>query len=394
MAFYPGQEEEDELKKAESAETQLGTPSAAASGGGPASQLASGAPTPHPKMGSGRFFDFSRFLNANKGAGAEMAKGVTNRVAGQAQGAQQAITGLQNELMAPMETSMRSAKGAAAPVSGGGKTPTPTSNTADAIKAQMQSSPMMAMFGGDNSKFDNWWASQATPENLAAMQPYVNLPGPSQETVDRATRDSTATYTGPRSLVDMPGFADVAQRGSAAVGAVNALGTSGGRAALLGAGQHAGYTGGLSKLDSLLMGAEGGGQLKATQKQFSGLRKLMEDTVKNSESAGRIGDDLAAQRRAAGQAVLEESERIKQHNQNAETARTDRADQQNREIDSLQGFATTNFMNPVFMQRLQQAGATPPGFNGFNGDNDKMRAWVAANMDAVRKVSSEMGWKL
>jgi hypothetical protein len=51
-------------------------------------------------------------------------------------------------------------------------------------------------------------------------------------------------------------------------------------------------------------------------------------------------------------------------------------------------------MNPVFMQRLQQAGATPPGFNGFNGDNDKMRAWVAANMDAVRKVSSEMGWKL
>ena len=355
MAFYPipkRPEDEEQAQDTGVPAPQPGTMASSAPGGAPSNQP--------QKQGSGRYFDFSRYLAANAGKGARMAQGVANAAATQARGADAAFTDLETKLGAsgavpppPTYGSVyRDAKGAATPSTGtvGAKGP---------ITAATPFAP----------------PARAAPVDIARHDMPV-APMGANPVEDRARaeaqRAADYSYIGPSSIRDVEGYGDAVAKGQDALSALGMLSS------------RSRPRPGLSALDAMLIGAEGGEVLANTQQEFSGLRKRIEDAVAKDVGAQRR--DEAAGVRAAGRGVLGRLDDNAQSLMDAETENIESADADAREFDDLNTWVgSVQSIMPALVNRY---GLTPP--HRFESAEDA-REWVRRNRDALSRARAEMG---
>lgn len=345
MAFYPNKKKDPNSLQAHDIAVGLPTPGVLRGTAGGSGAVDSAAAPARGPQGSGRYFDFSRYVEANRGKGAALAQGLAQRVTKTAQGADAAYTNLKNELAAApgvaaaptYESVVRDAKGAATPAS-----------------------------------FSRPGVVAKAPVNVAA------------DVAQRAAEQAaSATYTGPRSITELAGYTDAARLGREALSQLDAAGTASGIRAMLPSSSP-----GLSTLDALLVGAEGGNKkLLDTKQQFSGLRQRMLDAI-GDDSAAKEKDAQAEATRAAGRGILERLGVDAQAATNADTARREEEDRIAVDRDALVDWAAKNFV--TVGMAAPGMGATAPSFNGFTGNNENFRAWALENEEILRRLRAQM----
>lgn len=342
MAYIEGQynPDDEEKQKGQDASQQplqlsQGAPGAA-TGSAPAPTPpagAGGAPAPSQDAGKapGQYVNFQRYFDANRDAATASANKLASGIQAQGDAAQKELTqrqgtygqavgaGLGSAAIAPTAlggaTNNQVTRGmpGATPASGARPTSTAPSSrgAAPATPAATPAQAPSAASGGWGAIFAKARPGAAPVAPAAAQQsdlpPVPNMPGmtpastrgapttPAAIAANQATADSTpATYTGPDSLSQAPGWADLLGKVSHATSAANQTGTTSGLQALLqeqNKGMGADYGAGKSRFDAGLAGAAGGDQFAKLRQAFSGLpQKLTDaDTASQAQSAAARG---------------------------------------------------------------------------------------------------------
>lgn len=256
------------------------------------------APSPAPAQtaqapaGTG-FVNLSRVLEANRGASKQMGQKLVQGVQAKGQQAQQATTAAQNTFS---EATTKA---------------TPTHNPA--LAGASTAALLAKQATGDQPFF--YGNTTATLADGRADTGAQNLGFKTQVTAadeDLAVLDplTKVEYAGPKDW-DAAGIntAGLTAQATAAQEEAAALGTTGGRQALLARGaQGAGYSSGARALDSALLGDAVGGEASEVSSQFS---TLADTLAKARDGAGGIYDGAKAKQAEVNAKYAADAEKIK-----------------------------------------------------------------------------------
>lgn len=242
------------------------------------------ARTPNARQGSGNFFNVQRLINANKGAGSQLASTMVAQADRATQNAQNQLSGVVDKF-----------------------------NNAAQINVNGSSSPV-------------------TPELIDKIKTpgtYQNLYGKPDQypalTPDLANQYRSVAYAGPRSLADVDSYQGAQNALQQAQQQANALTSYGGRQAMLDGG--AGYGRGSKAFDVLLASNAGRQVFDQANARAEALNRLFADASSNAQNrAGQVDSQVQSFHNAADEIDAQN----KQAADNQAKAQADEADRRSK----------------------------------------------------------------
>lgn len=329
MAWLPNYDEDEERGRGQ-AWTGMG---AVAGPAGAAQAQAQAAP-------AGKFVNFERYINANKGAAEKTAGEMASEVGGKAQASQDALKSAQGAFSSQVAAGSPFGSGQRAPThpnSAFGRGAPPPAPTQALPASSLNANTAYAGYQMPQVAAPNvtaqTGATGVSRQELAGSGPQIGGGREADISADEARRRAESRYTGPGSLSGMAGYDSLLSGARDAQAGLERLGSISGQQAMLQEkhGKQGGYSAGQSKLDAGLSNAVGRSRFDELRGKYGDLAKAIEQadamSAQEANAARGFTDDVAGQYADAyGKAEGDRQAQQADADRKAEEARTQQAD--------------------------------------------------------------------